>query len=55
MDVFKEIVQYSALGMMSKWYKNLVLLLFSTIVTILLTMLAILIVKGPEMTIQFGY
>ncbi|MGB5434808.1 MAG: hypothetical protein WBM98_02875 [Maribacter sp.] len=55
MDVINEIIQNSAAGQLSKGYKSLVLLLFSTIVSILLTMLVILLVYGPYMTIRFGY
>ncbi len=55
MDVINEIIRKSALSLMSKGYKSLVLLLFSAIVSILLTMLMILIIKGPDTIIQFGY
>ncbi len=55
MDVFSEIVQKSALGIMPKAYKAATLLLFSAIVTMLLTMLVVLLVNGPEMIIRFGY
>ncbi len=55
MDVINEIIQNSALGLLSKWYKSIVLLLFSAIVSVLLTMLIILVVNGPDMIIRFGY
>ncbi len=55
MDVIIEIIQNSAIGPLSKWYKSLVLLLFSSIVLILLTMLVILIENGSQMNISFGY
>jgi len=55
MDVINEIIQNSAIGPLSRTYKNLVLLLFSTIVSILFTMLVVLLTYGPQLTIQFGY
>ncbi|MEX0312591.1 MAG: hypothetical protein AB3N18_00315 [Allomuricauda sp.] len=55
MDVVKEIIQNSAIGPLSNGYKGLVLSLFASIVGTLLTMLIVLILKGPEMNIQFGY
>ncbi|MDE3740441.1 hypothetical protein [Maribacter polysaccharolyticus] len=55
MDVINEIIQNSAAGQLSKVYKNLVLLLFSTIVSVLLVMLVMLFTYSPYMRIQFGY
>ena len=55
MDVINEIIQNSALGTLSRTYKSLVLLLFSTIVSVLFTMLIVLLKYGPYMTIQYGY
>ncbi|WP_164721422.1 hypothetical protein [Maribacter sp. MJ134] len=55
MDVINEILQKSALGVLSNAYKSLVLLLFSAIVTTLLTMLVLLITYGSHITVQFGY
>jgi len=55
MDVINEIIQKSALGELSNVYKSFVLLLFSSIVSTLLTMLVILLKYGPNMTVQFGY
>ncbi|WP_411030787.1 hypothetical protein [Spongiimicrobium sp. 3-5] len=55
MDVINEIIRQSAIGPLSKWYKSLVLLLFSSIVTTLMTMLILLIKNGSHMSIQFGY
>lgn len=55
MDVIKEIIQNSAIGPLSKLYKSMVLLLFSTIVTMLGAMLIVLLKYGPQMTIHFGY
>ncbi|MFH6603848.1 hypothetical protein ACEZ3G_10205 [Maribacter algicola] len=55
MDVFSEIIQKSALGIMSRPYKAATLLLFSAIVTMLMTMLVILLIHGPAMVIRFGY
>jgi len=55
MDVINEIIQNSAMGAMSKGYRKLVLLVFSTIVSVLFTMLFVIISKGSELTIHFGY
>ena len=55
MDVIKEIIQESPAGHLSKGYKSLVLLLFATIVSTLLTMLVVLLTYGPYMTIGYGY
>ncbi|WP_281543248.1 hypothetical protein [Maribacter aestuarii] len=55
MDVINEIIQNSAIGPLSKFYKSMVLLLFSTIVTMLSAMLVILLTHGSHMTIHFGY
>ncbi len=55
MDVVKEIIQNSAIGPLSNGYKGLVLSLFASIVGTLLMMLVVLIIKGPEISIQFGY
>ncbi len=55
MDVFNEIIRNSALSLLSTVYKNLVLLLFSTIIVTLVSMLVILLRYGSQMTIQFGY
>lgn len=55
MDVINEIIQNSAIGPLSKWYKSLVLLVFSSIVTTLFVMMVILLRYGPYMNIQFGY
>jgi len=55
MDVINEIIQNSAIGPLSNVYKSLVLLLFSTIVSVLFTMLVVLLKYGPYMTIQYGY
>ena len=55
MDVIKEIIKNSAIGPLSKGYRSFVLLLFSTIVSVLFTMLIVLLKYGPYMTIQFGY
>lgn len=55
MDVIKEILKYGPLGLLSFWSRSMVLLLFSAIVSTLLTMLTILLVYGNEMSIQFGY
>lgn len=55
MDVIKEILNNGPLGLLSFWSKSMVLLLFSAIVSTLLTMLAVLLVYGNEISIQFGY
>lgn len=55
MDVINEIIQNSAIGPFSKLYKSMVLLLFSSIVTMLGAMLVVLLTYGSHMTIQFGY
>ncbi|MEM9141681.1 MAG: hypothetical protein AAGA86_01755 [Bacteroidota bacterium] len=55
MDVINEIVQNSALGLLSKWYKGFVVLLFSSIVTTFLLTLFFLLRYGTHMNIQFGY
>ena len=55
MDVFKEILKNGPLGLLPFWSKSLMLLLFSAIVSTLLTMLIVLLVYGPTMSIQFGY
>ncbi|WP_396637817.1 hypothetical protein [Maribacter sp. R77961] len=55
MDVINEIIQKSALGVLSNGYKSLVLILFSTIVTTLVVMLVLLLKYGPHINVQFGY
>ncbi|WP_339704424.1 hypothetical protein [uncultured Kriegella sp.] len=55
MGVINEIMQYSALGELNKWYRYFVVLLFSIIVTILFVMMAVLIENGAYKNIQFGY
>ncbi|MGB5275188.1 MAG: hypothetical protein WBN39_14130 [Flavobacteriaceae bacterium] len=55
MDVINEILQKSALSEMTKWYKAATLLLFSSIVVMLSVMLVVLLIYGPNLTIQFGY
>jgi len=55
MDVINEIIQNSAIGPLSKSYKSFVLLLFSSIVSVLITMFIVLLINGPYMSIQFGY
>ncbi|MEM1257166.1 MAG: hypothetical protein AAGC45_11125 [Bacteroidota bacterium] len=55
MDVIKEILDKGPLGILSFWSKSMVLLLFSAIVSTLLTMLVVLLIYGNEMSIQFGY
>lgn len=55
MDVINEIIQNSAIGAMPKGYKSLVLLVFSTIVSILFSMLIFLIINAQNVVINFGY
>lgn len=55
MDVIKEILNNGPLGLLSIWSKSMVLLLFSVIVSTLLTMLIVLLRYGNEISIQFGY
>ncbi len=55
MDVIKEIVTKGPLGLLPFWSKSMVLLLFSAIVSTLLSMLVVLLVYGNEISIQFGY
>ncbi len=55
MDVLNEVIRQSAIGKVPIAFKNLVLMIFSTIVMTLLTMLMVLLIHGPEMTITFGY
>ena len=55
MDVINEIIQNSPIGAMSKGYKNIVLLVFSSIVSLLLSMLVFLIMNAPNLNIHFGY
>ncbi|WP_238934758.1 hypothetical protein [Aurantibacter crassamenti] len=55
MDVINVIVRNSSLNGMPKWYKALSIFLFSTIFSLLVTMLVMLFVYGPHMNIKFGY
>ncbi|NJB69857.1 hypothetical protein GGR42_000319 [Saonia flava] len=55
MDVLNEIIQNSAIGSLSKVYKSIVLLLFSTIVAVLMIMLVYVILNGSQLTFNFGY
>ncbi|WP_157491581.1 hypothetical protein [Maribacter thermophilus] len=55
MDVYKEILQKSALGLLTPPIKSLVLLLFLVIVSILFTMLVLLLKYGLYANISFGY
>ena len=55
MDVLNTVIQNSSLNGMPKWFKATAILLFSTIVTLLLTMTVLLFIYGPEMSIRFGY
>ena len=55
MDVINEIIRQSAIGPLSRWYKSLVLSLFSSIVLTCLTMLVLLLTYGVERSLNFGY
>ncbi len=55
MDVIYEIIQKSAIGSMSKWYRNLVLLVFTSIVFVLLAMLIFMIKNASNLTFSYGY
>lgn len=55
MDVFYSIIANTQLNGMPKWYKATSLFLFSIIVSMLVTMLAMLFIYGPHMNIRFGY
>jgi len=55
MDVFYSIIANTSLNGMPKWYKATSILLFSMIVSLLLTMLVMLFIYGPQMSIRFGY
>ena len=55
MDVIKEIIQQSAIGPLSKWYKSLVLSVFSSIVLTCLMTLVLLFTHGVDRTLNFGY
>ena len=55
MDVFYTIIENTSLNGMPKWYKATSLLLFSVIVSILMSMLVTLMIYGPYMNIRFGY
>lgn len=55
MDVINEIIRQSAVGPLSKWYRRLVITIFSSIVFVLLTMFVALIKNASQLTISFGY
>ncbi len=55
MDVINEIIRQSAIGPLSRWYKNLVLSLFSSIVFTCLMMLVLLFTYGVEGSLNIGY
>ncbi|HMB65162.1 MAG TPA: hypothetical protein VKN36_18930 [Eudoraea sp.] len=55
MDVINEIIRQSAIGSMSKLYKNLVLIVFSSIVFILLSMIIFMIKNAATLTFSYGY
>ena len=55
MDVINEIIRQSAIGPLSRWYKSLVLSVFSSIVLTCVTMLVLLLTYGVERSLNFGY
>lgn len=55
MDELNEIIRNSALSLLSSFYRNLVLLLFSCIVVGLFVMLITLMRIGSHQSVQFGY
>jgi len=55
MDVINQIINDSAIGLTQAWIKSLVLAVFATIVVSLFTMLIVLLLNAPHMTISFGY
>ncbi|MFC2147852.1 hypothetical protein [Eudoraea sp.] len=55
MDVVNEIISQSAIGPLSRWYKSVVLLVFSSIVVALFTMLVILLSNASHLTTNYSY
>ncbi len=55
MDVYYTIVQNTSLNGMPIWFKATSLLLFSVIVSLIVTMYTMLFIEGPDMVIRFGY
>ncbi len=55
MDVIKEIIRQSAIGPLSKWYKSLVLSVFSSIVLTCLFTLVLLLTHGVDRSLNIGY
>ncbi len=55
MDVIYEIIRQSAIGPLSKWYKSLVLSVFSSIVLTCVATLILLFTYGVDRSISLGY
>ena len=55
MLIINEIIRQSAIGSLSRWYKSVVLLVFSTIVVALFTMLVILLSNASHLTTNYSY
>ncbi len=55
MHIINEIIRQSAIGTLSKWYQSAILLVFSSIVTILFTMLVVLLANASQLTTNFSY
>jgi len=55
MLIINEIIRQSAIGSLSRWYKSVVLLVFSTIVVALFTMLVILLANSSQLTTNYSY
>lgn len=55
MDVYYTIVKNTSLNGMPKWFKITALLLFLVVVSLIFATYLLLITKGPDMVIRFGY
>ncbi|WP_291867396.1 hypothetical protein [Maribacter sp.] len=55
MDVRNDIIQKTALSLFPNVLKNLVLLLFASIVVLIIGMFLMLFLYGPNGSLHFGY
>lgn len=55
MDVINNIIRKSSLNGMPLWIKATALFVFSAIMILLITMLVVLFVNGPEANFRYGY
>jgi len=55
MDVITTIIRNSSLRGMPRWYQAISLLIFSIIISLIITMYTLLLFNGPDMVIRFGY